>query len=598
MHIINCQLGGRARAELETQQRTKRAMKQGKSEEKETTCPFCSVGCRFSLRVQDGRAVEVVPLRTDEVSRGRLCLRGWSTYGLSLSERPSQPSVEGRPASWEEAVEFASRRLSELVKEYGPESVVILGSSFLPLEDLESLASFAAALGTPNLDDPSRAERALLPANFPLSSPKGLEEADLLLVIGSWLEVRNPILASDIMRSLKLLISLGPVRDRMARLSQVHLQSRPGGESALLAALLKAVGEVSSGKGIPLPSRALEPGVPLEVVEQAARMLWGATRTTIVVSLSLSLLGEVAVAPLAEALADVLGASLVFVPSFSNSTGAEQVCLRPADGGMTAWEALGSSPKRKPRALLCFGDEPLLRLPDVASARKALKETEFVLLAHFCLTESAKIAHAFLPISGPLEVEGTMVNFWGRKAESPSVLSPNGRRPLRALLADLAKAMGISLEGAKWTPGFPSEAPKVEELPIPKPVSPTEERPFVLLLSPLYTWEGEPLALCALPNLEREMTLRGRDFPEGFVSISPEEARKHNLRAWRRVKVASERGEAVLWLHISPEVPEGVALVPFHLREKVEAVFGESEKEPLTGLPVFRPVPVSIGEVT
>jgi len=570
------------------------------AEEKVVTCPFCSVGCRYLLRVEDGRAVEVVPLRGDEVSKGRLCLRGWSAYGLSLSSRPSLPEVGERgrreAVSWEEAVEFVARRLEGVVREHGPQSVLILGSSLLPLEDIEAILSFASALGTPNADDPSRVERAaLLGIGLP-SLPPDLGRADLFVVVGSWLDLRSPILASDIMRSLKPVVAVGPVRDRMVRLSQVHLLTKPGGESATLSALLRAVGSILKGRGrVSAPFGAPSPGIPMERVEHVAGAICEARRPAVVVSLGLSLIGSSSVVQLARALAEAVGGELILSPAFSNSMGAEVAGLRPADGGMAVWEALGREPKRSPKAIILFGDDPLLRLPDVASCRAALEGAELVVVAHFCPTESARFSHAFLPLAGPLEMERTTVNFWGRRTESPAVLSPNGRRTAREILEEIAKRMGLSL-GARWSPKPEGKPPKVEELPVPEPVSPTDERPFVLMLSPLYPWEGEPLALCALPNLEREYSVRARDFPEGYLSISSEDARRHRLRAWRRVKVASERGEAVLWLHISPEVPEGVAIVPFHLRGRVAEVLGEPQPDPLTGVPVLRPIPVSIEE--
>jgi len=45
-----------------------------------TTCPYCGVGCGFYLDVRDERIVGVIPAKSNLVSKGYLCVKGWHAH--------------------------------------------------------------------------------------------------------------------------------------------------------------------------------------------------------------------------------------------------------------------------------------------------------------------------------------------------------------------------------------------------------------------------------------------------------------------------------------------------------------------------------------
>ena len=45
-----------------------------------TTCPYCGVGCGFYLDVRDGKIVGVIPSKSNSVSKGYLCVKGWHAH--------------------------------------------------------------------------------------------------------------------------------------------------------------------------------------------------------------------------------------------------------------------------------------------------------------------------------------------------------------------------------------------------------------------------------------------------------------------------------------------------------------------------------------
>ena len=77
-----------------------------------TTCGYCSVGCGMLLGVRDGKAVAVQGDPDHPVNRGRLCPKGLTEHHtIGADGRLTHPIVDGRPASWDEALDRHGRRL-------------------------------------------------------------------------------------------------------------------------------------------------------------------------------------------------------------------------------------------------------------------------------------------------------------------------------------------------------------------------------------------------------------------------------------------------------------------------------------------------------
>src|SRR5579871_3897861 len=85
-----------------------------------TTCPYCGVGCG----VLANAGVEVRGDPTHPANAGRLCSKG-SALGETLGHdgRLLVPEIEGRPASWDEALDLAAAKFSAAIARHGPESV-------------------------------------------------------------------------------------------------------------------------------------------------------------------------------------------------------------------------------------------------------------------------------------------------------------------------------------------------------------------------------------------------------------------------------------------------------------------------------------------
>ncbi len=127
-----------------------------------TICPFCGAGCGMLLEVLDGRIEGVLPCKTNPLSRGRLCIKGWSAHEFIYSkDRLKKPLLrkEGRmqEVEWEEALGFIAARLKAIRDAHGPDAVGFLSSAKCTNEENFLFQKLArAVIGTNNVDHCAR----------------------------------------------------------------------------------------------------------------------------------------------------------------------------------------------------------------------------------------------------------------------------------------------------------------------------------------------------------------------------------------------------------------------------------------------------------
>ena len=127
-----------------------------------TTCVYCGCGCGLYLEVLDGRITGVWPAKTNDVSQGKLCIKGWNVAGfVHHADRLTTPLVrkEGQlvEVSWEEALSLIAGRLSAIKAESGPNSLAFLCSAKCSNEENYLVQKWArAVIGTNNVDHCAR----------------------------------------------------------------------------------------------------------------------------------------------------------------------------------------------------------------------------------------------------------------------------------------------------------------------------------------------------------------------------------------------------------------------------------------------------------
>nr|HPJ43607.1 molybdopterin-dependent oxidoreductase [Spirochaetota bacterium] len=223
---------------------------------KSGVCNFCGTGCGNYLKITDGRITGVYSSRNHPVSKGRLCVRGWHIHEwLMTDQRIDAPMirVDGslKKVSYEEAVNFMMDRMS-VYKGKENKEIGFLASPRSSNENNYLFMKLARGVFKTNnitLDSESghKASLNVLSEGTGFAGMTGsLEEiakTDFILVVGSDITKMNPIIGSEIHKaqmSGTKVVTICSRSSQIAKLSNVHLQIKPGSKKVILGALAKA----------------------------------------------------------------------------------------------------------------------------------------------------------------------------------------------------------------------------------------------------------------------------------------------------------------------------------------------------------------------
>src|SRR5437868_3546283 len=172
-----------------------------------TTCPYCGVGCGLTVAA-DG-AVSGDP--DHPANRGRLCSKGAALADtLAPGGRLTQPQVDGRPASWEAALDHVAARFAATIATHGPDAVALYGSGQFLTEDYYAANKLMKGfIGSANIDTNSRLCMAssvaghirafgedIVPGCY-----EDIEAADLVVLVGSNTAWCHPVLYQRMLAS-------------------------------------------------------------------------------------------------------------------------------------------------------------------------------------------------------------------------------------------------------------------------------------------------------------------------------------------------------------------------------------------------------------
>ena len=277
-----------------------------------TTCGYCSVGCGMRIGVRDGRAVAVEGDPDHPVNQGRLCPKGLSEHQMLAAEgRLTVPMVDGRPASWEQALDRVTSGFRDLLDRYGPESVAVLSTGQLVTEEFYTLGKLVRlGMGLAHYDGNTTLCMASAVAGYKLSfgtdGPPGcyddLALADVLVLWGANMADNHPLLMPRVMAEggPQRVIVVDPRVTKTAMIADTHLPVRPRGDVALLNGVLTVLLEedlvdldavrghidglddlVAHLAGWTVERAAAESGIDGDGIRDLARTIAGAERCTI-----------------------------------------------------------------------------------------------------------------------------------------------------------------------------------------------------------------------------------------------------------------------------------------------------------------------------
>ncbi len=226
-----------------------------------TTCPYCGVGCQMDLRVKDEQIYRVEAPFDSAPNYGNLCVKG--RFGLDFATHPrrlKKPLIRDgargnfREASWDEALETISRKLSALVTEYGGDCVATYACAKATNEDNYVFQKWVrAVLKTNNVDHCARLCHAgsvtglqLAIGSSAMSNSIGeMEDLDTFIVTGSNTTETHPVISLFLKKAVRLngakLIVIDPRQIELTDFATLWLRQKPGTDVAVFQAMANVI---------------------------------------------------------------------------------------------------------------------------------------------------------------------------------------------------------------------------------------------------------------------------------------------------------------------------------------------------------------------
>ena len=518
------------------------------------------------------------------------------------------------------------------------------------------------------------------------------EEAGCLMVVGADASANHPVIAirlrKAVSRGAKLIV-INPKRIELCDQADLWIQERPGTDVALFNAMAKVILDEglansefirSRTEGVEAWAAAREryaldhaervTGVPGHAIAQAARwyarpafagscLIWGMGITQhtngtanahALLNLSLAT-GQMGfpgsgVSPLrgqnnVQGCGDA-GAIPTNLPGYADYSPASLSRFErawgarpPAEPGLVVTEMTEGCLDGSIRAMYVVGENPLLAEPDLHHVEKAFRQLDCLIVQDLFLTETAELAHVFLPAAAFAEKDGTFTNSERRVQLVRKAIEPPGQaKPDWWITCELAKQVARKLGPA--APGFdfthPSEIfaemaglwPAIGGLsharlesggiqwPCPTPDHPGTrflygesfptgkakfvavsqgeaaaelpdlDYPFVLNTGRLlYHWHGGTLTRRVQGLLELAPRLE--------IAVNPADARRLGFGEGGTLRVVSRRGELTGYAHVTEAVRPGALFVPFvKLADSAANFLTNSAHDPTSKIPEYK----------
>lgn len=487
-----------------------------------THCCFCGMQCGIQLLVKNNKVVGFEPWMEFPFNEGRLCPKGVQRYLQdNHPDRLLDPleRVEGEgfaPISWDKAMDKVVSEIQRIQGQYGKDAFSILSGVSLTNEKSYLMGKFArVAVKTANLDYNGRlcmvsagaGNKKAFGLDRTSNSFADLEHAEVIIVTGANVSETFPTLTHWIWRARDngaKLIVIDPRIIPLARTADIHLDIKPGTDSALYGAMLKYLADhdlldhdfirdhtsgfddaLAAVKDHTIEWAAAVTGIAGEKIKAAAE-LWGRAKTSF-------LLHARGIEHHSKGVENVLGCiNLVLATGrigrpycgYGTITGqgngqggrehghkcdqlpgnrditnpehrkyiAQVWGINEADmpgKGLTAWELIEAIHRGEVKGLLSICFNPLVSLPNNTFVREALEKLEFYVCIDFFLNETAR--HADIVLAGSLheEEEGTVTTAEGRVVRIQRAVTPPGNaRTDTSIILELAHRLG---SGDKFT---------------------------------------------------------------------------------------------------------------------------------------------------
>jgi formate dehydrogenase major subunit len=220
-----------------------------------TVCTYCGVGCNLEVAVANGSVKSIQAPYSAEVNQGHTCLKGRFAFSFyNHPDRITQPLIRKNgkltEASWDEAYGFIAEKLTQIKRDFGPDSIAGISSARCTNEENYLMQKFMrAVVGTNNIDCCARVchsptawgMQKAFGTGAATNSIDDLKYTDCILVIGANPTDGHPVTGAKFKQFAlknKTTIVIDPRKTELARYATHHLALRPGTNVALLNMML------------------------------------------------------------------------------------------------------------------------------------------------------------------------------------------------------------------------------------------------------------------------------------------------------------------------------------------------------------------------
>jgi len=351
--------------------------------------PHDSLGTNLIVQAKNDRVMRVVPFENPAVNECWISDKDRFSYqALGSDERLTAPMIkeggEWKKVDWPTALEFVTLRLRSVVEKHGGSALGTLVSPHATLEEMALAARLTRALGSENIDFRLRqtdfrgdGDGAGIPwLGMPIAE---LETRKRVLVIGSFLRKDHPLAAHRLRQAARKggaeISLLHPVADD-AHIKLAHSYIAPPSKMTLALAEIVVAAAQAAGKPAPDALAGIEPAAAAKAIAES--LASGDNKAILLGNLAEQHAEASQLLALAQALADIVGATVGCLTEAANSVGAYAVGAlpHPGSGGLNA-RAMLTDPRN---AYLLLGVEPEFDCASPVAARSALEKAEFVVL--------------------------------------------------------------------------------------------------------------------------------------------------------------------------------------------------------------------------
>ena len=404
------------------------------------------LGANIHVHTRRHQVMRVVPRENEAVNETWLSDRDRFSYqGLYSDDRLTRPMsrVDGalKEVEWQQALAEAA----EILRHTPADKIGILVSPGATLEEMHLARRLAAGLGCTNLDHRLRQVDFRLEPERPWLGLRfaELEQADGVLLIGTWLRKESPLLNLRLRKAVEAggrVAAIAPVTHAYNYALDSRITCRPSAMVSELAAVAAALEADTLGLD----------ATPEERHQRIAGMLRDAERPVLMLGAEARQHPDLALLRgLAASIAEAVKGRWGELGDGPNSTGAKLAGVVPGEGGLTLPQMADAGLE----ALLLVGIEPEQDTAATAAMARLLEQARVVALASHLSPWLEAHADHLLPVGTGPETSGTFVNLQGDVQSFRGVAVPPGEtRPgwkVLRVLGNLLDLDGFDYESSE-----------------------------------------------------------------------------------------------------------------------------------------------------